>query len=959
MTSDREPGVEEHLAGQPPSEQPPSEQPMSGEGSDAAGEHPPGYPHRWETDAPLRDGGTVHIRPVRPDDAEAVAAFHERQSAGDLYYRYFTSMPRLTPRMRDRLTNVDYTERMGFVALLGDSIVGMASYDLWPERNTAELAFMVDVDHQGRGLATLLLEYLVVAAREAGVGSLVAMVLPDNRRMLNVFHKAGFAAGSTFEDGVIEVKLSLDASEASQEIIEERARRAEARSVARLLAPASIAVIGAGRERGGLGHELFRNLLRRGFEGVVYPVNPSGGHVASVRAWPSVVQIPDEIDMAVLAVPAERTLEVVEQCARKRVRGLVVTSAGFGPASPSGADIAARVVEEARRWGMRVIGPESLGMINTSPQVSMTATYAPVEVREGAVGLLTQSGTLGVAALEVARRKGVGISTFLDVGRKVDVSGNDVLQYWEEDEATSVAALYLESFGNPAKFVRIARRMGRTTPIVAVKAGNLRPASSTAWDRTPASRTGTVPAVGPGAPRSLDVSADLTWGALLAQAGVIRVDSLNDMMDVSRVLLDQPVPTGRRVAVISNSRGATTITHDAIAGASLQLATLSAETCSALAEVLPEGWQVADTIELPFDAGPHEYATATRVACDDPGVDAVVVIYAPATRDEHELVGEAIASVVDDRIPVLATFLGAAVDRPIEVEGTRIPLFELPGEAIRVLARLVTHGEWRAEPPGTVPEPEELGIDEEALRELLDQAVARCVPGPEGPEHWLDHDEMVRFVEATGLPAMPSRLAADPEAAVAAAEALGWPVVLKAKTDRPHFRALEGGVALDLRDPDDVRSAWAELTELHGEAAMAPARVQLMAAGGVDVHLATHRQTDLGALVSVGLGGIAAEGGAAQRPVWMLPLSDTDAVRLVERSPVAAPLAVSDPDGAAAISVASVTVRMAAILEHFAQVADIVANPVIASSAGARITEMRVRITPAHVDDTPAVRRLD
>ena len=898
-------------------------------------ELPDAYPARWETDVPLSDGGTVHVRPVRPGDADLVTGFHARQSPDDVYYRYFTSMPRLTPRMLERLTEVDYVDHMGFLALLGDEVVGMASYDLWPERGLAEVAFMVDKDHQGRGLGTLLTEYLVVAAREAGVPSLVALVLPENRRMLRVLQRAGFSEGSTFEDGVIEVRLGLDVSEEAAARIEERARRAEALSVARLLDPGSIAVIGAGREPGGLGHEVFVNLLRRGFGGPVYPVNPSGGHVASVRAWPSVLDIPDEVDLAVLAVPAEVVPDVVAECARKRVRGLVVTSAGFAPAAPDGQDLAATVVEQARRWGMRVIGPESLGAVNTRPATSMVATFAPVEVRPGSVGFLTQSGTLGVAALELARRKGVGISTFLDVGRKVDVSGNDVLQYWESDARTTVATLYLESFGNPKKFVRIARRMARETPIVAVKGGDLRPAPAGAHDGED------------GWP------ADLTYGALLAQAGVIRVDTLPELFDVARVLLHQPVPRGRRVAVISNSRGATTLTVDAVVAAKLQLAEPGAPARQRVAAALPEGWQVGATFDLPFDAGPDEYEVAVAAAVEDPGVDAVIVVYAPATRDRRVEVGRAIGAAATGATPVVATFLGASVEEPLVAGTVRIPLFDLPGEAVRALGRLADHGDWLAEPAGEVPEPEALGIDVEAAQAVVDGAL-----GDEPAGRWLSWDELQALAAALGLPAVASRRAGSPDEAVAAAEAVGFPVALKVTGLERYYRAPEGGVALDLRDAEDVRAAWARLAELHDPAALAPALVQQVAPGGVDVRVAAHRNADLGGVLSVGVGGIAAEGAEASRPVWVLPLSDAEAERLVAGSPVGPPLASADPGGAATAHLRDLLVRVAAAVEAVPELADLVANPVIASASGAALTDLQVRVAPVERDDAPPVRRL-
>lgn len=865
------------------------------------------YPRRWAADVALGDGSVVHIRPVRPDDADEVVRFHERQGAEDQYLRYHTSMPRLTTRMVWRLTHVDHVDHVGFVAELGDTVVAMASYDVWPERGGAEVAFLVDRGHRDRGLATVLLEYLVVAAREAGIPKLVAMVLPSNRRMLSVFHRAGFEVSSTFEDGVVEVVMDVEPSEAAALLVDERARRAEARSVERLLHPTTIAVVGAGRTAGGLGHELFVRLLRSEFAGSVYPVNPHGGHIAGVRAWPSVLDIPDEVDLAVLAAPADACPGIVAECARKRVRGLIVTSAGF-------VDGGSRLVAEARRWGMRVIGPESLGAINTAPGVSMTATYAPVEVLAGPVGFLTQSGTLGVAALEMARRVGVGISTFVDVGRKVDVSGNDLLQFWEEDPRTTVATLYIESFGNPAKFVRIARRMARHTPIVAVKGGDLRPGAlgdaADGW------------------------SAPLTYDAFLSQAGVVRVDSLRELFDVARTLLHQPVPGGRQVVVISNSRGASALAADACIAHRLTMAT-------------------PGVVELGFDAAPYDYELALRAAAQDPSVDAAVVVYAPATRDRRDEVGRALGAVDTSGITVVGTFLGAAVDRPLVTGRRPIPLFELPGDAVRVLARLAEHRDWLDESPGAVPGPDELGFDLDRARAVV---AAALVDAPSGRR--LSTAESAEVADALLWPVVATREVGSVDDAVHAAQELTGPVVLKAGGVDRYFPGEQGGVSVGLRHGDDVRAAFERMADLLGDDAMRVARVQASAPGGADVFVAAHQHPSVGGIVTVGAGGIAAVSGTDVRPVRVLPLSDAHAARLVAAAPVAATLAAVDPSGTASAGLASLLVRIGASVDAIAELADVVLNPIVCGPDGVLITDVELWVRPSRSDEPPSVRRL-
>ncbi len=911
------------------------------------------YPTRWEADVALSDGGTVHIRPVKPDDAALVEAFHNRQSRESIYFRYFSPMPKLTSRELDRLTKVDYLDHLSLVVLLGGEIIGMAGYDRWTGHDEAEVAFITDDAHHGRGLATVLLEWLVVAAREVGFRALTAQVLPTNRSMLAVFHQVGFEATSAFTDGVVEVRLGLEPTEEARAAVEQRARRAEARSVERLLHPTSVAVIGAGRERGGLGHQVFRNLLTHDFMGPVYPVNPQGGHVASVPSYATVLDIPHDVDLAVIAVPAHEMLGVVDQCARKRVQALVVMSAGLHGAGPLGHAAERALVERARSQGMRLIGPESLGVISTDPTVELHASVSDVAVLPGRVGFLTQSGTLGIAALEHARRVGLGISTFIDVGAKADVSGNDVLQFWEGDPRTDVVLLYLESFGNPRKFTRIARRLSRHKPIIAVKAAEARlrpPGSDPDWP------------------------ADATIGALLAQSGVLRVDTPIDLFDVGRVVVDQPMPAGRRVAIISNSRGSSNLTLDACYAVGLEPATFSDATRARLGAAIPSEASFANPVDLTFSADPDSYGVAVAEVLADEGVDAVIVVYAPPANPQSDEVGEAIvaavaaagtsvmtraAEVVDvvefvseseargRRVPVVATFLGAQIDAPLGAGTTRIPLFEFPSSAARVLGVMAEHGEWLAQPVGTLPDfdPAELDPVRATIAELL-------AIHPEGS--WLGIDATADLLAQCGLPLMPYRLVRSGDEAVAAARELGDEVVVKA-TGLPRLSKSErGGVALDVYGPGEVRAAYERMRALLGDA-MVPAMVQGMAPSGVDVRIAAHQQPSYGAVISLGLGGSVAQANP-QRSVRVLPLTDADARRLIDASPLVPLLA--DHSSPPETHLERLLLRLAWVVEHVPELADIELNPVLAAGDAVSITAAHVRVAPAAWTPEPDVRRL-
>ncbi|CAN5819795.1 bifunctional GNAT family N-acetyltransferase/acetate--CoA ligase family protein [soil metagenome] len=872
----------------------------------------PDEPQHWEADVLLSDGGTMHVRPMRPDDGERLVAFHNRQSAESIYLRFFSPRPRLSDRDVERFTHVDYRDRMAFIGLLGDEMVGVARYDRWEARDEAEVAFFVDDAHQSRGMATVLLEYLAAAAREVGIRGFTAQVLPHNRKMLSVFKQVGFSVASHFADGVVEVRMGIEPTDESLAAMADRARRSEIRSVARLLAPRSIAVIGAGRRPGTIGHDLFRHLIEHRFEGPVYAVNAHASHVSSAQTWPSVLDVPGDVDLAVIAVPAPDVVAVVEECARKRVQGLVIISAGFAETGAEGLALERRVVEVARGHGMRLIGPNCMGVINTDPAVTMHATFADVHPAPGRVALSSQSGTLGAAILQHVRRVGLGISTFVAVGNKADVSGNDLLQFWEEDEATDVVLLYLESFGNPRNFSRIARRLSRSKPIVAVKSGRSLP-----------------PGDAPSADRTVGWPRDATIDAMLRQTGVIRVDTLEQLFDVARVLTDQPLPRGRRVAIVSNSWGPALLAADACLGAGLELVTAPSE--------------------LTHGAGPEDYATAIQAVLADDGVDAVLVLFAPPVPSRTDEVARAIATAVD-RGPaktVVATMFGTQPASGLRAAGRPIPAFDFPESAAHALGRVARYGEWRTQPSGVVPEPDPAGV--EAARSM----VAAVFEGhPSGRQ--LDRTEAATLLGTHGIVPVAHRLVASADDAVAAAAELGHPVAIKA-TGLPQLAKTEaGGLAVDVHGDDEVRGAYERMVGALGDA-MRPALVQVMAPAGIDCAVGVHQDAALGSVMTFGLGGVNA---AALDDVCLrvLPLTDLDAAGVVAASRVGRILV--DAGEAAVRAAQDLLLRLAALADAVPELALVECNPVIVSEAGAVVTDTLVQVTPWDRAPAPPVRRL-
>lgn len=876
-------------------------------------------PDDWEADVLLADGGTMHLRPIRPDDGPLLVAFHERQSAESIYYRYFSPRPVLSEADVERLTTVDHVDRVAFVGLIGADLVGVARYDRYPTTEIAEVAFFTDEEQRGRGVATILLEFLAAAAREAGLSGFVAQVLPENRRMLSVFARAGFEVHSAFTDGIIEVELGIEPTDEARRLVSERAQVAYATSVRRLLAPEVIAVIGASRDPEAIGHRVLAGLVDNGFTGKVIPVNPHGGTVGGLRAIPSVIESVDDIDIAVICVPRAAVAGVVADCARRHVHGLVIITAGFSDSGRTGATIEQGIVAMARRSGMRVLGPNSMGMINTDPAIAMQATFVPVTPRRGRIGVSSQSGTLGAAIIQHAARRGLGISTFVSLGNQSDVTNSDMLGYWEDDDATDQVLLYLESFGDPSGFARSTRRLARKKPVIAVKSG------------------GTLP-LGPsetGLPASVDVE------ALLAQIGLIRVDTLTELLDVATVLERQPIPRGPRLAILSNARSPAVLAVDAARGSDLEIA-----------EVRIAGHD--NPIDLGFDVTPEAFGDVLAQLCQSPKVDAVAVVCTPVLPDMIDAFdAQIVAAAQGSQIPVVATYLGLE-PRAVSA-GSTVPVFAFPESAVRAIGRAARHGEWLRRDPGELPDADL--VDGGTLGEVLD---GHATDRPE----WLDHTAAAQVLAAAGATLVERRFVSSPAEAVAAAEEIGWPVALKAAGVARPAKTEAGGVAVDVHGASELEAAYGRMSELLGSA-MDHGVVQEMTESGVDVRIGLVRSDLVGAVLTleVDRAFVTTRLPAA---VQVVPCSDTDARAMVESSGLAEALRSGETGGLGAADAAvavdrvvELLQRLSVLAEHVPRVAAVVADPVIVSRRGAVLTDVRVRVEPPSPQGGLRVRRLD
>ncbi len=614
------------------------------------------------------------------------------------------------------------------------------------------------------------------------------------------------------------------------------------RTIQPLLAPKSIAVLGASRHRGTVGGELFHNLLQCGFSGPVYPVHPKARVVQSVRAYADVADIPDDIDLAVIAVPAHQAITALEACGKKGAKAAVIISAGFKELGGEGADREAALRETGRRYGMRLLGPNCLGVLNTDPAIGMNATFVGGYPKPGPVAFASQSGALGAVVLQLAERRNIGLSSFVSLGNKCDVSGNDLLEWWENDDRTRVVLMYLESFGNPTRFTQIARRVGRRKPVVVVKSGRTQSGS-----RAAASHTGAL------------AGADVAVAALLKQAGVIRVDTTEEMFDTAMLFATQPVPAGRRIGIVTNAGGPGIMATDACESYGLELPQLSDQTIAALHKFLPAEASLRNPVDMIASATAEHYELAVSAVLADPNVDAVLVIFVPPlmveTRDVARAIGRAAAGA---HKPIVTCYLGAyGLPEGLYTEGdepTPIPSYRFPESAARALQRAVAYGEWLrvADSP-----PPKVDIDVASANATIEACRDALGSGPE--PLWLDASDVPRILNAYGIRTPASALATTADMAVAVAEEMGFPVVMKLVSDRVLHKTDIGGVLLDRRDADEVRAGFHEM--------MLKARiigvldfvqgvlVQRFVNEGIEAVVGTVQDPKFGPLIMFGLGG--------------------------------------------------------------------------------------------------------
>ena len=867
-------------------------------------------------DVILRDGSTLRLRAPVSADRDALVRFFRELSDRSLYLRFHGHLT-VDERLVEPVVDPDWTDRGALLGSVVESdeerVVALANYVRLRDPLTAEVAFAVSDAYQARGIGTRLVEQLAARAASHGIERFVGEVMGDNSAMIGVFEKVGFEVARTLSGGEVEMTFPIAPTARYTSRVEERDHTAVVASLRPLFEARSVAVLGASARRGTIGGELFRNILEGDFVGAAYPVNRNGEPVAGVRGYSSIADVPDPVDLAVVCVPAAAVLEAVGPVLDAGVRTICVISAGFAEVGSEGEERQQALLASIRGHGARLLGPNCLGI--SSAVVRLNATFASRAAPPGNIGFSSQSGALGLALLEATESRGLGLSAFVSIGNKADVSSNDLLEWWENDSATDVILLYLESFGNPRRFGTLARRVARTKPILAVKSGTTSSGARAASSHT-AALAGSETAV----------------DALFHQAGVIRASTLEELIDVATLLSTQPMPRGRRVAVLTNAGGLGILCADACEAAGLELPELSEETVRTIAPLLPREASLANPVDMLGSASDNSYERVLPSLLADPTIDAVIVLFVPTVSATADAVADAIVRVggaTNGEKPVLAVVMsGEGIPQPLRTADS-VAAFGYPESAARALGRAAERADWLRRPLGSVQEVEDIEID--AALAVVERALG------DSDGRWLEPTEARELLLSYGIPLVAENLATSADEAIAAASTLGYPVVVKTATAGAH-KTETGGIALDLTNHDAVRAAVERIG--------APVVVQPMVSGGAELLAGLVQDPVFGPLVAFGPGGVLAEL-IGQATFRIAPLADLDAEELVSEGKAGVLVrGFRGSPAADAAALVDLVKRLARLGLDLPSVAELDLNPVLALPERCVVVDARVRIAP-------------
>lgn len=883
----------------------------------------------------LRDGGSIHIRAVRPDDRDRLLTHFKGLSEQSIYHRFFGIKRALNDEELRRFTDLDFVNHVGLVATLGsgddERFIGVARYVRSVDNARAEVAFAVIDEHQGRGIGTLLLEHLSRIARQAGITEFEADVLGDNNRMLEVFARSGFRVRRAAASGVIHLAFPTAETEEFVQASRARERTSAAHSIAAILRPRAVAVIGASRDPNKIGGALLANLRRQGFTGPLYPVNNRTHEVQGLRCYPSVAAIGAPVDLAVVTVPAAAVEHELAECAHAGVHAAVVITAGFAETGEAGRAAEQRLFELVRRSGMRMVGPNCMGVLNTDPAVRLDATFAPVEPPAGNIAMFSQSGALGIAIFDHLRIRALGLSSFVSGGNRADVSDNDLIAYWAEDPRTAVIVLYLESVSR--KFAYLAREVARIKPIVAVKSGR-----SAAGTRAASSHSASL--------ANLDVAVD----ALFEQAGVVRTETLEELFDVAAMFSSQPVPRGPRVGVVTNAGGPGILFADACEARGLTLPALAPPTLAHLRSFLPGGAAYSNPVDMTAAASVEIFERTIAAVGNDPNVDSVAAIYIPPMVTQPAVIASGIArgaAAVPPEKPILSIFISSQ-GPPRELDGGprgKIPAYNFPENGALALAAAWRYSRWRERRRGSIHTLTRFAHD--TIRAVVDRAIAIA-----GGPCWLSAEELATVLRAAGIEVAQSEQASVADAPAAAAR-VGYPLVAKAVAHGLLHKSDIGGVIMGLDSADAVRAAT---TVLHDRVASAGLQLegvllQRQIDGGIEMMVGVTTDATFGPLLVCGPGGTMVEliHDAAFR---LHPVTDLDAAEMIAglRSSKLLDGYRGRPPGDRDALI-SIVMRISALVEIVPELSELDLNPikVLQPGEGAIVVDCRLRLKPTSV----------
>ena len=894
------------------------------------------YPSKYETEVLLKDGSRILLRPIRQDDVERWLSFFQRQSEQTKYLRFQRDPGEMGPEDALRFCTVDYKNTF---ALVGEvqrekrkEIIAIGRYYRLPNKRSARVAFAIEDAYHGKGIGTRLIEWLANAARDNGITAFEGDVLAENERMMAVLRDYGFHIDSELKGGVYHVIITIARSRRVERKEAERERLSTIASIRNVLSPRSVAVIGASRQPGSIGQLVFQNIMEGGFSGVVYPVNPKADAIMAVKAYPSILDVPGEVDLAIIIVPTQFVARVADECGRKGVRAIIVITDGFRERGREGAAREEELRGIALGHGMRLVGPNCMGIINADPEVRLNASFSRVFPPRGNIAFLSQSGAMGLVILEYANDLNMGISGFISVGNRADISSNDLLQYWEDDPATRVILLYLESFGNPHKFSRIARRVAAKKPIVVVKSG-----TTLVGSRAASSHTGAL------------ATPEVVSDALFRQAGIIRVDSIEELFDVATLLSSQPPPEGKRLVIVTNGGGPGILAADASEQHGLTLPELSSETAGKLGELIKRDISVGNPLDLTGSVTPEEFEGSLRVLVEDDSVDAVLAVFVPAAVVDSTLVEDAIRRVSPlyqrRKKPLLVCFMGQrGFKARLGKAGSFVPCYPFPEDAVSALAKAVKYRELVKKPGGTVPHIK--GVKRERARHIIETAMSRNKQRP----FWLSTEEIVALLNCYGIHTVETAVAESADEAAALAARTGFPVVVKLNSSTITHKTDVGGVVLDLNSKNEVKEAFNDikkkLAALGREPEMEGVTIQRMISGGVEIIAGVTQDPTFGPLIMFGLGGVQAE--LLKDIVLRLhPLTEVDASEMVSSIKMARlfeGFRGAPPSDIPAVQ--DLLLRLSAMVEDIPQVAELDFNPVkvMAKGEGYRVVDARISL---------------